>query len=127
MAQPSLVGGLKMMLRRLLFGCAVSLLVSCGVSQSETVLSDSSAASDQDLQGGCHTVCPKCRPNTVCPMWACYLKCPSKSKGTCGVRAMCIIGYEWSEARCSCVPIPGNAKQCQSDADCRTFSSYCNS
>lgn len=33
--------------------------------------------SDAALKAGCHTKCPKCPPNKICPMIACVLECPS--------------------------------------------------
>ena len=109
------------------FACLAAVLAAsaCGLSPTEVVGQDDTAQTDQTLAGGCRAVCPKCRPGAICPMYACYLACPSPKGHTCNVRALCALGYEWSEARCSCVPSPGRPGSCSSDADCAAVASYC--
>lgn len=92
----------------------------CSAAPDEPTASTASA-----YTGGCREVCPRCPPNQVCPMIACYLDCNGGAKKTCGVAALCAIGYEWSAARCACVPVPGKPAACTTDADCRTYSDYC--
>jgi hypothetical protein len=99
----------------------VSLLAACSAAPS----SDEASTTESALSGGCRQVCPRCPPNQICPMIACYIDCNGGSKKTCTVAMLCAQGYQWSEARCACVPVPGKPSSCTTDADCRTYSDYC--
>jgi hypothetical protein len=96
--------------------------VACSAATDGPGTSEPASTGAQDLGGGCREVCPKCPPNQICPLIACYLDCHPKQK--CVQNAFCIQGYQWSSARCSCVPIPGHPS-CTTDADCYAYSDYC--
>lgn len=83
---------------------------------------------------------PACGPNTcaagdVCCNESCGICTPpdgmctqqfcEPSGGTCTQIALCIIGYTWDDKSCACVPEAPSAGNCTTDADCRTFSNYC--
>lgn len=96
-------------------------LVAVGCSASSD---DSVATVDEGLAGGCKMVCPKCPPNKICPMIACYQECNGKPK-TCVQTALCIQGYTWDSKACQCVPSSPQGSSCTTDSDCRVFSDYC--
>lgn len=115
----------------------------CGLTFSLAVALAGCAGSDQDvlgsseaLRGGCHTVCPHCPPNQICPMIACYLECHgAPQREQCG-DTLCPSGQVCCNASCGVCTDPGGlctqevcdpapAAGCTTDADCRTFSNYC--
>ena len=85
---------------------------------------DGSVSTDEALASGCHTVCPKCPANQICPMIACYQECNGKPK-TCLQTALCIQGYVWDAKSCQCVSSSPTGSSCTTNADCRTFADYC--
>jgi hypothetical protein len=102
-------------------------------------------ASDQEvlgggaeLRGGCRTVCPHCAPNRPCPRIACYLDChgQNQTREQCG-DVLCPAGEVCCNSSCGictppdgacidlyCAPAPATTG-CNVDADCTTFSNYC--
>ena len=100
----------------------VGFVSACGGSPRDEAVGETSEALGSSP--GCHTECPKCRPGEICPMIACREVC--RGRQTCTQTALCIIGYEWSQKECRCVPTSTPAPgTCSTDADCRTFSDYC--
>ena len=79
------------------------LLAGCGVGVETSPAGDSETSTHQALAGGCRLVCPRCHPGEVCPMIACVEDCAPAPK-QCLENQLCIIGYVWSQPRCSCVP-----------------------
>jgi hypothetical protein len=69
----------------------------------------------------CNESCGICTP----PGGMCTQQFCEPSSGTCTQTALCIIGYTWDDKSCSCVPSAPSAGNCTTDADCRTFSNYC--
>jgi hypothetical protein len=100
---------------------SVVTLAGCGSTPAD----DPTGSTESAYTGGCRQVCPRCPPNQICPMIACYLDCNGGGQKTCTVSMLCAIGYEWSQARCACVPVPSKPSSCATDADCRTYSNYC--
>lgn len=99
---------------------ALALGLGCAANVDE----GSAAQLEQELQGGCHAVCPKCPANKICPMMACYEVCNGKAK-QCVQTQACVQGAQWDSKACACIatgPTPGT---CATDADCRTFADYC--
>lgn len=106
-----------------LFGVLGAVLAGCGGAEDGSA--DPAGVSGDPLVGGCHTVCPKCPANKICPKIACYEECNGKPK-SCVQTQMCIQGYEWDSKSCQCVPsVPPAPSSCKSNADCRTFADYC--
>ena len=95
----------------------IARLISTVVASSLTILACSSAPSapeaetsataSEALAHGCRVVCPKCRPNEICPLFACVEDC-APAKQPCVDNIFCAIGYTWSTTRCSCEPVHGH-------------------
>lgn len=93
-------------------------------------------SADDELRGGCRVVCPRCRPNQPCPRIACYEECHGQNREQCG-DSLCPAGQVCCNSSCGICTEPGGAciqlycaptepvLGCTSDADCRTFSNYC--
>lgn len=78
--------------------------------------------SEAQLQGGCRWDCPKCVPNKPCSRRACYLVCPP-GKTPCGDN-VCGKGEVCVDALQGICANEGSV-ECTTDADCSTFSNYC--
>lgn len=70
-----------------------------------------------ELKGGCRTICPRCKPNEICPMVACRQECNGKGGGSeqvgpskgevCG-STLCATGDVCCNASCGiCTPPDG--------------------
>jgi hypothetical protein len=55
------------------------------------------------LPAGCHSVCPVCPPNKMCPMIACYLDCNGQSN-VCQSDSDCTMAIDTCGGGCSCEP-----------------------
>jgi hypothetical protein len=104
-------------------------VVGCVGSESDTI------GAEEELRGGCRVVCPRCRPNQPCPRIACYTECHGQNREQCG-DTLCPAGQVCCNASCGictepdggCIDLwcgPVEPAGCTSDADCRTFSNYC--
>ncbi len=119
------------------FGLA-SVLVVVALSLGGCMGSEADLASAQgEARGGCRVICPRCRPNQPCPRIACYEVCRGNApeREQCG-DTLCAAGDVCCNASCGiCAPPDGFCTQqvcepttlseCASDADCTTFSNYC--
>ena len=70
-------------------------LIGCGGTDAATVQEAEAAQ-----KGGCHTICPKCHPNELCPAIACYQDC----EHDCVQTVFCAQGYVFDAKSCSCIP-----------------------
>ncbi len=82
-------------------GLAV-LLVACSSAPEPT--DDTTEA-----QSGCRTICPKCKPNQICPKYACYLDCSSHKPGSCTVSTDCRLFDDYCTG-CDCRALSSNEK-----------------
>ena len=86
------------MIARLLGSAALVLVVACSVSST----SDEPAEATSEALGHCRTVCAKCHPNEICPLY-CYEDCTAPPV-RCTETQLCAIGATWDSKSCSCVP-----------------------
>lgn len=82
---------------------ALVAVVGCSSAPDPTV--DSTEA----LKSGCRTICPKCPPNQICPMMACYLDCSSKKPGSCTQDSDCRLFDDYCTG-CDCRALSTNQK-----------------
>lgn len=104
-------------------------LGACAVGET-----DHAAYYEAAIKGGCHWDCPKCKPNDdYCMKMPCLLVCPPKTV-SCGP-TVCTGGQVCCNESCGICTQPGGfcidlycgfvEPGCTSDAQCRTFSNYC--
>ena len=87
----------------LAFAFAAAAGCSAGVGDSG---SGEDVSADESGVAPCHTKCKKCPPGKICAMECQQIgNCP----GSCSVIALCVEGYSWDDATCSCVPNAGDA------------------
>ena len=70
-------------------------LIGCG--GTDAAMTEEAEAAQK---GGCHTICPKCHPNELCPAIACYQDC----EHNCIQTVLCVQGYVFDARSCSCIP-----------------------
>jgi hypothetical protein len=114
-------------------------VLACSAAPTDGGASDEFDDIDEALKGGCHYICPKCKPGEICPKIACFLDCHGQGGTTsCGANVCQQGEYCCNESCGICAPEGGGCiqqfcggeppppEQCTTDADCRLFSSYCN-
>jgi hypothetical protein len=113
------------------------LFLGCSAAPIDGGPTDDTDDVDEALKGGCHYVCPKCKPGEICPKIACFLECHGNAHtSVCGANVCQQGEYCCNESCGICAPDGGFCTQqfcgggdpvelCLSDADCRLFSSYC--
>ncbi len=112
-----------------IFVAMYAIVPACAYQEQDDDLSSVTS----EMRGGCHTVCPRCRPGEICPMMACFIECNGPGE-RCGSH-FCPQGQVCCNESCGictepfgactmeyCMPI---GPRCQSDADCYLFSDYC--
>jgi hypothetical protein len=119
----------------LMFSLVFTSLLGCA---AEPVTSEGAefATESGELRGGCRVVCPRCRPGQPCPRIACYMECHGRGseREQCG-GTLCPSGQVCCNSSCGICTDPGGfciqlaceptGGGCTTDADCRTFSNYC--
>ena len=104
-------------------------LAGCADQADQSVEVGQTAAA---AKGGCRWECPKCKPNRPCAAGPCVYVCHPQST-VCGDNVCTKKEVCCNESCGICTPPDGfctmqycvSTNGCQTDADCRTYSNYC--
>jgi hypothetical protein len=99
-------------------GVVVGMLVAVGCATG----GNGTGQSSDDLGKACEPRCEKCHPGDVCTALCTY---PAHCANTCVQFEMCIIGYQWNDKACQCLPSKPAGETCGPSLTCHGSSHCC--